>query len=259
MDFFLFSLKQQVSLLSLLCFLGLLGAWGLYRKRKRLSRVSFLLFIVFFFLSSTAYVPRFLVGKIEQRYPVFRFESFTSNYPTTLIHVLGSGYNDDDRLPPNAKLALSSLGRLIEGIRIHKMLPGSRIVCSGNGLMVGSSTQAEITRNAAMQIGADSASTVMLKTPATTAEEAHDLLKSAGTRINLILVTDALHMPRAMRFFTANGFNPMPAPTNYRVPKGGRAPMFQWLPKLENLELSDLLLHEYLGYIKNYLVDSQSD
>jgi uncharacterized SAM-binding protein YcdF (DUF218 family) len=256
MDYFLFSLKQQVSLLSLLFFLGLLAAFGIYRNKRKLSRVSFVLFFVLFFIASTAYVPRLLVGQIENRYPVFRPDSFKSVYPTTLIHVLGSGYNVDARLPPSAKLALSSLGRLTEGIRIQRLIPGSRLMCSGNGLMVGNLTQAEITRSAALQIGADTVNTLMLKTPSTTAEEARDLSKTTGTRINLILVTDALHMPRAMHFFSAYGFDPIPAPTNFRVPRGGREPMFQWMPKLENLELSDLILHEYLGYLKNFLMPS---
>jgi uncharacterized SAM-binding protein YcdF (DUF218 family) len=61
-------------------------------------------------------------------------------------------------------------------------------------------------------------------------------------------------MPRAMRFFSDNGFDPIPAPTNYKITQGGRSPLFQWIPKLDNLELSDLVLHEYLGYLKNYLM-----
>jgi uncharacterized SAM-binding protein YcdF (DUF218 family) len=256
MEYLLFSIKQQVSVLSLLLLLALVGVWGSYRGKRKLRTASFSLFALLFFLFSTSFFPRYLARGIEVGNSPFQIDSFRPSRSRTVIHVLGAGYNADTRLPATGKLALASLGRLTEGIRIQKMIPGSLLMCSGNGLMVGVSSQAETTRLAALQLGSDSVNTAALKTPATTLEEARDLAKVLGTDINLILVTDALHMPRAVRFFSSYGFRPIPAPTNFRVPQGGRESLFKWMPKLENLELSDLVLHEYLGYLKNYLMPS---
>ena len=48
----------------------------------------------------------------------------------TDILILGGGHTNDSRLPANNQLSTNALGRLAEGIRIHRELPGSKIITS---------------------------------------------------------------------------------------------------------------------------------
>ncbi len=249
MQHFLFLLKQQVNILSLLLFLLLAAAVARRFRKRKLTGILLISCVVIFLLSSTAYLPRYLTQTLESKYPPFDTASYPGKSDPVLIHVLGSGYNLDERLPPNAKLALVALGRLTEAVRIYHALPNSTIVCSGNS-MLGLKTQAEVTLDAALSLGIDSTRAAVLTTPATTLEEAKDLKKKYGTAVKLIIVTDALHMQRAMNFFKAQGFQPTPAPTNYKIPLSPSAGKFKWWPSTTNIDLTDLVLHEYLGSLK---------
>lgn len=59
-------------------------------------------------------------------------------------------------LSANNQLSTTAVGRLTEGIRIHRMLPGSRLILSGYG---GDSnvTQALVLYRTALLLGVDSA------------------------------------------------------------------------------------------------------
>jgi hypothetical protein len=52
--------------------------------------------------------------------------------PSTIV-VLGAGFNADDYLPANSRVSSAYLVRLIEGVRIHRQLPDSRLVVSVAG------------------------------------------------------------------------------------------------------------------------------
>ncbi|MBS0309311.1 MAG: YdcF family protein [Proteobacteria bacterium] len=70
------------------------------------------------------------------------------------------------------------------------------------------------------------------------------LLRQAGIR-RIILVTDAMHMARAYRSFTAQGLDVVPAPTMFYSQERGNAA--DWLPAARWLHVSDYALHEWLG------------
>jgi uncharacterized SAM-binding protein YcdF (DUF218 family) len=61
----------------------------------------------------------------------------------------------------------------------------------------------------------------------------------------IALVTDSWHMPRALHYFRAAGFEVMPAPTNF--PDPDENPVLEWLPSADGLALSRKVLHEWLG------------
>lgn len=70
------------------------------------------------------------------------------------------------------------------------------------------------------------------------------LLKRDGiTRI--ALVTDALHMPRAMMEFERTGLAITAAPTGFVLPT--KSGVLQWLPTTDGLSGSTRLIHELLG------------
>lgn len=72
------------------------------------------------------------------------------------------------------------------------------------------------------------------------------LLQQAQVR-HIVLVTDALHMPRAQRVFERQGLQVTPAPTVFY--SHGRETLMRFVPSAGALRLSHYALHEWLGWI----------
>ena len=70
------------------------------------------------------------------------------------------------------------------------------------------------------------------------------LLKRDGVQ-RIVLVTDALHMPRAVAEFERTGLAITPGPTGYFLPT--KSGVLQWLPSADGLSGSTRLIHEVLG------------
>jgi uncharacterized SAM-binding protein YcdF (DUF218 family) len=135
---------------------------------------------------------------------------------------------------------------LIEGIRIHKLIPGSRLILSGYS---GRSElpQALVLYRTALMLGVDSASMSVLSLPVNTLMEAEEYIRNFGKQNDLIIVTCAIHMPRAMMLFKKEGLNPIPDPTNYVLKHGSQKNPWRWLPSSAYTEMMEAAVHEYIG------------
>jgi len=242
-------LKGQATILNGIILLLIL-AYIFFRRRKlHIARLLTALSGLLFLLCSTYYLPHYIADKMERKYPPLSLPFTTTDTGRILIHVLGSGYSVDKRLPANAQIGNCALGRLAEGIRIHRSIKNSVIVCSGYS-PVGLETQAQVTKRAAIVLGVEADKLETLNTPSTTQEEARDLARKYDENSTLIVVTDAIHMPRAMRFFREQGYHPIAAPTNYKVNEGPMQDKMKWWPSLENIGLMNYVVHEWLGSLK---------
>jgi uncharacterized SAM-binding protein YcdF (DUF218 family) len=70
------------------------------------------------------------------------------------------------------------------------------------------------------------------------------LVQRDGIR-RVAVVTDAVHMPRAVRNFRDAGFDVVPAPTDFILPAASIVD--DWLPSARGLRNSTYILHEWLG------------
>ncbi|MEO6731738.1 MAG: ElyC/SanA/YdcF family protein [Ferruginibacter sp.] len=210
--------------------------------------------ILIFLLSSTYYLPGYLVDKLERQYTPFNLQNNKIDTGRVLIIVLGSGYTLDKRLPANAQIGLCALGRLAEAIRIHRSINNSLLVCCGYSSM-GLETQAQVTKRAAIVLGVEASKIETLNKPRTTQEEAKEFARQYLQTSNIILVTDAIHMPRAMKLFQLKGLDPMAAPTNYKINEGPAQESMKWWPSLGNIGLMNYFIHEYLGKLKASIAD----
>lgn len=233
----------------MLIWIFFLGAL-LYRFNKR-KAAKFILIsgAVIFYVFSTAWLPRYLAYTLESQYPPLKNIPAFPPGQKVYIHLLGSGYQTDERLPSTAKLCLIAQGRFTEAMRLYRKIPNSVLVCSADG-PAGMPTQAMVAKQAAIDLGADSSRIIMLNDPSTTKEEVQSLAKSVGVGASVIVVTDAVHMPRAIRFFKAGGFSPVAAPTNFRAIRGSEGVSLKWWPSEENLYITNRVLHEYFASIK---------
>lgn len=239
----------QANIVSILIWIIVL-AFILYRYKRRKAATGLLLFAaIVFYAFSTAWLPRYLAYRLEIKYAPLKETPKFSNGEKIYIHLLGSGYQTDSRLPSTAKLCLVAQGRFVEAMRLYRAIGNSVLVCSANG-PEGAETQAMIARAAAIEMGADSSRILLLDTPTTTREEAQDLAKAVGVRANVIVVTDGIHMPRAMKFFKEAGFSPVAAPTNFKALNGSIGVPYKWWPSDENIYITNRLLHEYFASVK---------
>jgi len=147
----------------------------------------------------------------ELRYPPVTERSTLPD--SAWIVVLGGGTEADARLPPLASLTDASLARVAEGVRLHRMVPGSRLMVSG-GTVAGTVPMARTMAAAAVSLGVDPAEMVIEDRPRNTAQEAVRTAQWAQGR-PVVLVTSASHMPRAVRLFEAQGLQVIPAPAHY--------------------------------------------
>lgn len=209
--------------------------------------------IILFLVGTTKFLPHTMVRNLEDKYPR------TVELPDSILHtsgvnilVLGGGHTIDSTLPPNDQLSLSALGRLSEGIRIHRLLPGSKLILSGFSA-THRITQAEELALTAASLGVDPADMSLQKTPATTYEEAKFYKTHFDNTTPLILVTSAVHMPRAMMLFHSQGLHPIPAPTAHLIKIDKLSPPGPW-PSLGNVTLLRNATHEYVGmlYARHY-------
>lgn len=249
MDLLLNALKGQANSMNLILFTAILS-YIFFRLNRRRGGISLaIISFAFFILFSSNYLPGYLARKLESQYPAFDAGNYPVKSGKVYIHVLGGGYTLDKRLPSQAQLSQAGLGRLSEAIRIFHLYDSSMLVVSGN-IASGDESLASVMRNAAMSMGIGRDRIQMLEEPSTTLEEAKAYANSFDTAYPVILVTDALHMPRSISFFQAQGLNPYPAPTNYYVKFDDNPFALRWVPSAENFLLMDRVLREFFGSLK---------
>jgi uncharacterized SAM-binding protein YcdF (DUF218 family) len=231
----------------LLWCLILAGIFFYFRSKFRTLRVVVIAFIFWLFIISISPIPIWMAAQLEDKYPAVNIEQIELKHPVRIM-VLGAGHTNDPALPDIDKLYSGALARLAEGIRIYKMIEGSQLICSG---YAGRSniSQAEVSAMAAIELGVNPSDTILLTKAHNTKAEAKayaDRFNTAGT---LILVTDAIHMPRAMHWFHKHGINPIAAPTNHYIKRDPDRYDFPFKFSTNKIILMEKSLHEYVGML----------
>jgi len=243
-----FWLKKLISNLLLPLPLGLfwlaIGILILLAKRsKRLGIISIAMgFLIITFFAFNPVSAKMLHALQSQYTPLM-----TPPNDVDKIVVLGGGVSGGKNYPPNLTLSSSSLSRLIEGIRLLKLIeinhPDATLILSG-GRVFQSPAIAGKMRNTALMLGVSEKNTLLEDGSRDTYEEAIYLQKMIGDK-PFILVTSAFHMPRAMALFQQLGMHPIAAPTQYLGQHD--SPLFWYIPNANSLIFSDIAIHEYLG------------
>src|SRR4051812_47550956 len=118
---------------------GLVLVWFTRRQRagKGLATLGTLGLLV---LSYSAVSGR-LLGTLERRYAPVTDAAAAAGRVRWVV-VLGGGSSGDEGVPMAMRLSEVSLARVVEGIRLQRQLPGSRLLLSG-GSVFGSDPDAE--------------------------------------------------------------------------------------------------------------------
>jgi len=234
-------LFYPLSLCIELLLLGLFLLW--FTRKQRAGKTIVSLGVILLCLFSYCAVSDILLRPLEHKYPPLINPADVHNI--RWIVVLGGGLIYDPGIPATSQLSDASLARLVEGIRLHKMLPGSKLVLSG-GSVFGLVPEAVIMADAARSIGANGRDLILESLSRDTKDEARLIQKIVG-RARFVLVTSAAHMPRSMALFAKRGMHPIPAPTEYLAAESREINPAMFFPSADGLERAERAFHEYLG------------
>ena len=229
-------------------FTTLAGIFYLWR-RKTPAIVLSVVALFWLLAVSTPFLPNLLVSNLENRYDTLQPANLKGSSGPINILVLGCGHTNDSRLPANNQLSTVALARLAEGIRLQRLIPHSTLITSGYA-GEGDVAQAEVLAKTAMLLGVDPARIRMQTLPKNTRMEATEYKRLFGASAQLMLVTSAAHMPRAMYLFRQAGLNPIAAPTNHLVKYCNERDLWFWVPNSGNIQKTESVIHEYAGMLE---------
>ena len=162
--------------------------------------------------------------------------------------MLGGGHIDTPKLPASEQLSFDALARLSEAIRIYELNRTCKLVLSGYS-STGKVSHAEILGKAAVSLGVSPGDTLLLPGGSRTSEEIEAFTSRFGTDRPIILVTSALHMPRAMEWCNRYQFKPRPAPAGYLMKFDPITPRYDFIPTYQKVMLWQRVLHETWGFL----------
>lgn len=210
-------------------------------RRYRASTVLFVITAVFVYFSSAPICSRLLLVPLVKPYPTLS----DSQLPDVkFVVVLGSWYGPRGDIPLTAAFDADGLSRIVEGIRLHRKLPGSRLLLSGGAVPVGGGRPpARGYARLAEELGLAPGSIEILDNALDTSDEARNIaarLQGAP----FLLVTSSHHMARAMALMKRAGAQAIPAPATGRP---GGVQWADWIPDSNGLRATERAIHEYMG------------
>ncbi len=225
-------------------------------RRKWVQRACIVAALVLLLGFGNHWVALRLVSSLEFRYLP------QEEVPTAdAIVLLGGGTRP--QLPPRPTSEVNEAGdRMIYAARLYHAGKAPIIVASGGFIEFFGSTvpETEAMAELLMVLGVPDAAIVRESQSRNTYENGvfvRELLEPRGIH-RILLVTSAMHMPRSVAIFERQGFEVIPAPTDFLVTgaEPGRTAqvgldglLLRWLPTSENLDTSTRALREYIGIL----------
>ncbi len=235
--------------LGLACFGSLLAAiFGWLGHRRRAIACSLLSFSVLY-LGALSPVSRILLRGLESRY--LQAETYPKSQAIVILG--GAGV---PLAPPRLHPETNFFGdRLLYGSLLFHQGLAPRIVVTGGVIRLYTNLQqSEASINARIlreYFAVDSADIMLADESWNTREDALGVKRkfaAAGLAPEIILVTSAAHMPRAVALFRKQGFTVHPAPADFHTSRDSEFRLIQLLPEEASLYETWYALHEYLGY-----------
>ena len=233
-----------VSLIVLGLVLGLLRL----RKTGAVIATAGIIWVTAWSLPATSL---WLGGSLEARYPHLP----AAEMPTADAIVVLGGNTANGRanwfLPYDKDTAIV---RIDTALDLYNAGRAPKVVLSG-GALEGDISEARGMAHALRQQGVPDKALLLENSSRTTYENAtqtEEELKEHGFK-RILLVTSALHMPRAMAAFSKQGVSAIPAsaPPQIFLPADGS--ITPWLPHMRTLDASRSIIKEYAGLLVYWL------
>jgi uncharacterized SAM-binding protein YcdF (DUF218 family) len=227
--------------------LGALGLLLLLLRRTRLAAACIAAAGVVLWTFSTPAVADRLAAALERAHPPVPLAALPR---AEAILVLGGAVKP--ALPPREFPEVGDpADRVLHAARLYHAGKAPLVLVSGGRLPWQTRGAPEAESMAALleTLGVPRAAILREDASATTHENcvrSREVLSRAGVR-DVLLVTSALHMRRALAACRAAGVKAEPAPTDYWVVDDELIAL-DWTPAVEALLVSHLALHEWIGY-----------
>jgi uncharacterized SAM-binding protein YcdF (DUF218 family) len=227
-------------------FVGLFFLW--FTRRQKSGKIIITVGVVVLTIFSLGFLSNTLLGVLENEHsPLTDLQKLKG---VKWIVVLGGGVVSDNRLSANDQISASSLSRLVEGIRIHTNLEGSKLIFSG-GAVFDPIPEAKVLADVALSLGVGEENILLESVSKDTEDQAQNIQKFAKLHENerFVLVTSASHMPRAVALFRRFGLRPIAAPTDFQVKRQTGINPLSFSPSSSGLTKMERVFHEYLGLL----------
>ncbi len=239
----------------------LLVAALIWWKKRKVSKLFILLALLILFLAGNRWISISLVRSLERQYPpmadktqadvvvVLGGGTEAAQYPRQMVELNGAG----DRVTYAYSLYQQKIAPLI-------LLSGGSVDWQGTR----TTSPAEDMAGLLTMMGLPSDAMILQSKSLNTQEDARfsaRIIKENGYS-RVVLVTSALHMPRSVKLFAAEGINVIPAPVDYTISDQEWKDLFTWqwenvliniLPTSSNLKSTTSSMKEYIGMFVNSL------
>ncbi|MFT5447653.1 MAG: uncharacterized SAM-binding protein YcdF (DUF218 family) [Gammaproteobacteria bacterium] len=246
MDFLIVTKFIAIWLLPPGCIIALLVAGLVLWRRRR--PIAFLLMVV-----ATLTLYALSAGPVAQLLtaPLERFVALSADDPRLVerqaIVVLGGGRRSHAPEYGGETVSALTLERLRYGAHLQRVL-GLPLAVTGGVVLTEGEAEAELM---ARSLHEDFGRTVRWiesrsRTTYENARNSRELLGADQVQ-RIILVSHAIHLPRATREFVRQGFDVLPAPTAFYTGSSKPHTFRDWMPSSSALSNSWYAIHEHLG------------
>ena len=249
MDLFLLkkiisAIVMPMSLILILLILSMLY----FRKRPKRSFKYLVSAFLLLIISSMPIVSDHFMVNIENNYETFS----RSSKPVDYIVVLGNWHADNNALPVTSQLSSDSLIRVVEAIRVYNLHPEAKIITSGHH-NANNVSNAQKMKQSLVLLGIPEQKIITENFPKDTEEEA-ELISPRVQGSTVVLITNADHMPRSMKYFQEQGVDPIPAPTGFWVKSiDGSKNWGYYIPNSKSLQQTTTAWYETLGLFVQWI------
>jgi uncharacterized SAM-binding protein YcdF (DUF218 family) len=210
-------------------------------------RAAVLLFSLLAYLLCVEPVKDLLLKPLENAYPPLR--PFAAGDAQGLV-ILGGG---TIQASPEAGQGMDTLGahalkRTLYAFTLRGFFAGPYIASGGMVFDYGQEAEAEVTARLLVSLGLPSGRVLKEGASRNTWQNAKSVAGLFGHK-KIILVSSAYHMRRSVFCFENNGFEVIPAPTDYLCSRDSRYGILSFLPSMDAFLGVATALHEYLGIL----------
>jgi uncharacterized SAM-binding protein YcdF (DUF218 family) len=245
-------LRSKVAPLALLpeglISLGLIGAaLSLFARAIRPARMFALAALVIFWVSATPVFANWIVATLERQNPPA---------PNTLPHaeiaiVLGGSVSAATPPRPGPELN-EAADRIWHAVQLYRSGHVKRIMAVGGNPPWDQAPrpEGEVMRDMLVTLGVPAEAISIGTTSRNTYENALEARASmSGPPFEpVLLVTSAIHMPRALAVFRAAGIPADPSPCDFRSRDNAGDFILDWLPQAGAFAATSGALREWMGY-----------
>ncbi len=218
----------------------------LFLNRRGTAIFILLITLAGTWLAATPFLAQRLMHSLERQYPPTTIDRIPS---ADAIVVLGGGVNPQapPRIGPDLR---HSADRIWFGARLYQADKAPLVITTGmrpytDQGQTAAAAGAEVLQAFGVPGDAIIAPGRSLRTY-TDAQIVGEIVEREGLG-RVLLVTSALHMPRALATFRSAQVRVFPAPTDYEIVQSPQARTHPWLPSSEAFWQTGRALHEYIG------------